>query len=120
MRQAISEARKVQLMEEAEQRLREQRMSEGLCLCGCGQPTPIASVTDARKGWVKGEPLLYAAPGHHRRGKLASQCVRGHDLTNPDNVALVRRRTKLERRCKLCHAEREAERQKSERVLMLS
>jgi hypothetical protein len=35
----------------------------GLCTCGCGQPTKIASKTSRRNGWVKGQPLVYL-PGH--------------------------------------------------------
>jgi hypothetical protein len=116
LRQQISEARKRQIVEEAEKRLREERASEGFCLCGCGEKTPLAPVTDKNKGWTKGEPLLYAGVGHHRRGKLANECIRGHDLTNPDNVALVRRRTKLERRCKLCHREAERARKQSKQI----
>jgi lambda repressor-like predicted transcriptional regulator/Mor family transcriptional regulator len=31
----------------------------GLCICGCGQPTPIARQTDTAAGWVKGKPIPY-------------------------------------------------------------
>jgi hypothetical protein len=34
-------------------------MNVGLCLCGCGQATRIAPVTDRSKGWIKGQPLKY-------------------------------------------------------------
>ncbi len=37
----------------------------GLCMCGCGQPTPLAKQSDVRKGWVKGKPTRYAY-GHNR------------------------------------------------------
>jgi hypothetical protein len=48
-------------------------MSEfGLCECGCGQTTPLAKKTDARKGYRKGEHTRYC-PGHVQRtqGKSA-------------------------------------------------
>lgn len=31
----------------------------GLCLCGCGQPTPIAKQTNKRYGYIKGQPIRY-------------------------------------------------------------
>jgi hypothetical protein len=34
-------------------------MTCGLCLCGCGAPTRVATHTDRSKGWVRGEPLKY-------------------------------------------------------------
>lgn len=39
----------------------------GFCQCGCGQRTPLASKTNAARGWRKGEPLAYVH-NHHRRG----------------------------------------------------
>lgn len=33
--------------------------SSGLCSCGCGGKTNLASKTDPRRGWVKGEPISY-------------------------------------------------------------
>lgn len=30
-----------------------------LCACGCGEATRPAKQTDARKGWVKGQPVKY-------------------------------------------------------------
>src|ERR1051326_5302461 len=38
----------------------------GLCMCGCGQPTPPAKKTDRRKGLKKGEPVRYLV-GHQTR-----------------------------------------------------
>lgn len=38
----------------------------GLCMCGCGQPTPLAPKSDKYRGIVKGKPQKYI-PGHHRR-----------------------------------------------------
>lgn len=38
-----------------------------LCLCGCGQPTSIATKTDKRIGVIKGLPRRFAI-GHAREG----------------------------------------------------
>ena len=43
----------------------------GLCECGCGQKTTIASRTNADRGAVKGEPRRF---------------VRGHGAHNRSNV----------------------------------
>lgn len=37
---------------------------DGLCMCGCGRPTPIAPITQTRTGQVKGKPLRYIS-GHN-------------------------------------------------------
>lgn len=37
------------------------------CECGCGQPAPIAKVTVARHGWVRGQPKRFVL-GHYRLG----------------------------------------------------
>ena len=42
------------------------RLRPRLCECGCGQPTKIALQTEARRGWVKGQPRRFL-PGHHAR-----------------------------------------------------
>lgn len=39
----------------------------GLCKCGCGQKTWIATKNDSRYGWVKGQPVDYVK-GHALRG----------------------------------------------------
>jgi hypothetical protein len=41
------------------------------CECGCGSPAPLASQTDPKRGWVKGQPLRFVH-GHNRRGKQNS------------------------------------------------
>jgi hypothetical protein len=38
----------------------------GLCQCGCGRETVVASGTDSRRGWVKGEPVKFVR-GHATR-----------------------------------------------------
>jgi hypothetical protein len=40
----------------------------GLCMCGCGQPTHIATTTRLERGQVKGKPLRYLM-GHSVRGR---------------------------------------------------
>jgi DNA-binding CsgD family transcriptional regulator/DNA-binding Xre family transcriptional regulator len=44
----------------------------GLCMCGCGQPAPIARYTSTSQGWVKGKPILYIQ-GHSHRLLTAEQ-----------------------------------------------
>lgn len=39
----------------------------GLCMCGCGEQTPIAKQSHAKSGWVKDKPMRYV-PGHQVRG----------------------------------------------------
>lgn len=42
----------------------------GFCECGCGQKTPIAPTTNAKRCRYKGYPIRYIH-GHHNRGKRA-------------------------------------------------
>ena len=39
----------------------------GLCMCGCGQPAPIARMTKARYGHVKGQPVRFIHNHHSRK-----------------------------------------------------
>ena len=39
-----------------------------LCECGCGQPAPIASVSNRKWGHLKGHPVRFVK-GHHQRKK---------------------------------------------------
>lgn len=41
---------------------------DGLCLCGCGQPTEMATRSRYTVGWVKGQPKPYIA--HHKPPRL--------------------------------------------------
>lgn len=52
----------------------------GLCMCGCGEPAPIAVQNHARYGWVKGQPLMYIR-GHNNRKSPVEYLIedRGHD-----------------------------------------
>lgn len=52
----------------------------GFCHCRCGEKTNIATRTDRRAGWVKGEPLRYLL-GHNARpsGPQWVEEDRGHD-----------------------------------------
>jgi len=43
-----------------------QDASVKLCECGCGQPTPPAPHCNAKRGWVKGQPIQFIH-GHNRR-----------------------------------------------------
>jgi hypothetical protein len=40
--------------------------SDKLCECGCGQPAPIASYSNAKRGWTIGQPKRFIA-GHFSR-----------------------------------------------------
>lgn len=42
-------------------------MKDGLCECGCGQATTIATKNVTAKGWIKGQPKRYIH-GHSTRG----------------------------------------------------
>ena len=42
-----------------------------LCECGCGQLAPIAKMTKARLGHVKGQPVRFIS-GHNGRGKCGA------------------------------------------------
>ena len=41
------------------------KIPKGLCHCGCGRPTPVASRNRKNLGRIKGEPLNYLR-GHSR------------------------------------------------------
>ena len=45
-------------------------IADGFCHCGCGEQTPIASCSNAKKGHVKGRPVRFLV-GH--AGKLKSK-----------------------------------------------
>lgn len=55
-------------------------MRDGLCACGCGGRTPVATGTDRRRGQVKGQPLKFifghANGGDARRCKDEQRLVR--------------------------------------------
>lgn len=42
------------------------RIAKGLCHCGCGKKAPVATKTNRKRGWEKGEPLRFL-PGHSGR-----------------------------------------------------
>lgn len=51
-----------------------------LCQCGCGRTTKLASKTNSKKGWVKGQPLAYLQ-GHGGRWQKAwtlRECAHCH------------------------------------------
>jgi hypothetical protein len=41
-------------------------MNDGLCECGCGNPTRIAPYSCKRDGWIKGKPIRFIK-GHYFR-----------------------------------------------------
>lgn len=48
----------------------------GLCECGCGQPTPIAHITNAKLRWFKGYHRPFIRGHHAKHNKLS---LRGPD-----------------------------------------
>src|ERR671921_1978915 len=44
----------------------------GLCWCGCGDRTTIATRTQADRGWVEGEPIRHVR-GHQAKSTTAAQ-----------------------------------------------
>ncbi len=61
---------------------------EKLCECGCGEPAPLATMTNAGLGRIKGLPLRFRS-GHNMRGRRMSDVTRarlsdakkGHEVT---------------------------------------
>ena len=47
----------------------------GFCQCGCGQPTKIAPVSYAGRGWIKGAPFRFLR-GHATKGRGRMQYPR--------------------------------------------
>jgi hypothetical protein len=43
-----------------------QLLGDGLCECGCGRKTTVATSSSARRGWIKGRPKRFLK-GHHKR-----------------------------------------------------
>lgn len=39
----------------------------GLCMCGCGETTPLAPYSSRRLGWVIDQPIKFVSPGHGAR-----------------------------------------------------
>lgn len=53
----------------------------GLCMCGCGQKTPIAKQTSPQRGYVKGEHTCYLPSHYQNQGNF----TRAPDPT-PDEI----------------------------------
>lgn len=49
--------------------MHDQDTAAGLCECGCGQRTPLATHTNRRRGYVKGQPLRRIL-GHQNRTRF--------------------------------------------------
>lgn len=49
--------------------MQEDPIPVGLCQCGCGKRTSIATASDKKRGRVKGEPLRFVL-GHNRRNPI--------------------------------------------------
>lgn len=55
----------------------------GICLCGCGQPAPIATTNNPRYGQIKGLPMRYVH-SHHMRRPVAERFWEKVDKRGPD------------------------------------
>lgn len=55
-----------------------------LCECGCGEPTPIATKHDPKRGYVKGQPRRFAN-GHNNRKPVADRFWAKVDRQGPDD-----------------------------------
>lgn len=56
-----------------------------LCECGCGEPAPIARMTNNRLGHVKGQPMRYILGHRHRKDhgpRPLCACGCGQPLTD--------------------------------------
>jgi hypothetical protein len=64
----------------------------GLCLCGCGKPTAIATQTNATKNTVAGKPVRYLL-GHHVKLRLRDQNSqwKGGRVVNGEGYVLLRK-----------------------------
>lgn len=58
----------------------------GLCMCGCGQPAPIAPRGDRSKGWVMGQPVQYIRGHATKNRRFATRRFWMHvDRRGPDD-----------------------------------
>jgi hypothetical protein len=77
----------------------------GLCMCGCGQPAPLAKQTHRAHGYVKGEPIRYInghniGSGRSHRDDPDQPCECGCGrITNRDRVGKPRRFIKGHDKC---------------------
>src|SRR5918993_3065803 len=62
----------------------------GLCMCGCGERTRIASQTHAALGHVKGQPIRYIK-GHQARGRRRPAGATQYDSTKEHSRNMQRR-----------------------------
>lgn len=55
----------------------------GLCLCGCGETTPLAAANHTARGHVKGEHVRYAHRSHAHRAKGPDYAVEDRGYETP-------------------------------------
>jgi hypothetical protein len=84
----LSDAMKLEEMHSVAKRITEIEESNGpLCQCGCRQPAPIASRTDRKAGYVKGEPELFVGP--IPEGLVIDHLCRNRGCINPTHMEPV-------------------------------
>lgn len=62
---------------------------KGLCQCGCGERTRISTSSNAKRGWVRGEPVRFRQ-GHHSRIKEIHGTWNGGRYVNSDGYVMVK------------------------------
>lgn len=95
-------------------------IAHGLCHCGCGKPTKLATMSSLSRGWVRGQPLRYivghmgginASAAYRRKlgvdaeGRPTKLCT---SCKQPQLVQLFdksRSSDKLESHCQICQRE---------------
>lgn len=55
----------------------------GLCMCGCGEPTPIAPQSSKKQGWVLGEPVRFIRGHQHRKPGIPDYIEEDHGYVTP-------------------------------------
>lgn len=69
-----------------------------LCECGCGNPAPIATNTDATRGRIKGQPLKFIH-GHSQRGKKRTDVAARNRTHGHHGTATYRSWQYMKSRC---------------------
>lgn len=58
----------------------------GICACGCGQSTPIAKLTNTKRGDIKGHPTRFMLGHHVEDGNRKRYAQRGRGVNAPHCV----------------------------------
>lgn len=91
----------------------------GYCHCGCGRKTVLATKNATKKGWVKGEPLLYLH-GHAGKKKAVEKTCRVCGNTFPNTLEFFHKKGKNSTSvlCKSCRNKKASEERKLQGILI--